>query len=271
MALIHQAAAFNQLDLVQKCIDGGANVNGVDPEHGRTPLHFAAEKGHVTLVRLLMAFGARSGIIDYYGLTPYELAEENNHVEVMRILKPGEASPDGAGRGGGESVVPMDCPHCLRALRIPARFAGQTGRCTHCGGRITVPRLEADLPRFDGQTTGSFEDAVRIIFQQALPATRIEAEQRILEDYTRIARVWQSRELVEASTEGLRNIVAKNLKAMAFGAGCAEFQIVVDDEGTWAAQVMGHNPEAIRLLAIRIWRGSDRLYACGGSDFIAHA
>jgi DNA-directed RNA polymerase subunit RPC12/RpoP len=33
------------------------------------------------------------------------------------------------------------CHICGSDLRVPAKYAGITGRCNHCGGRITVPNI----------------------------------------------------------------------------------------------------------------------------------
>lgn len=35
--------------------------------------------------------------------------------------------------------IPIQCPGCGQTLQIPEQFAGQTGKCQHCGGAITVP------------------------------------------------------------------------------------------------------------------------------------
>jgi len=35
--------------------------------------------------------------------------------------------------------IPIQCPGCGQTLQIPEQYAGQTGKCQHCGGAITVP------------------------------------------------------------------------------------------------------------------------------------
>ena len=52
----------------------------------------------------------------------------------------------GRGAGGmapggreGRRMVEVICPTCGHTLRIPDEYAGQSGRCNGCGGRIVVP------------------------------------------------------------------------------------------------------------------------------------
>ncbi len=43
-------------------------------------------------------------------------------------------------------MLSVKCPHCDHMLSIPERYAGQCGRCNHCGNRITVPNTPAVAP-----------------------------------------------------------------------------------------------------------------------------
>ena len=64
----------------------GANVNARDID-GWTPLHQAAENGHVEMARLLVSeLGADVNARDCSGWTPLHLAAENGHVEMARLL-----------------------------------------------------------------------------------------------------------------------------------------------------------------------------------------
>ena len=55
-------------------------------EHGQTPLHLAAQKGHLKICEYLLAEGADVGAADKYGNTPLHLAASNAQVEVCRLL-----------------------------------------------------------------------------------------------------------------------------------------------------------------------------------------
>src|SRR3990172_7504907 len=85
LALI-AAARDGNLAQVQALLDAGANVNAVD-EFGKTPLHGAAARGHVEVVRALRAAaGANVNARDDFGRTPLHEAAERGHVEVVRAL-----------------------------------------------------------------------------------------------------------------------------------------------------------------------------------------
>ena len=42
-------------------------------------------------------------------------------------------------------MIAVECPHCGKRLSIPERYAGQTGKCNACEGRIVVPLRQADV------------------------------------------------------------------------------------------------------------------------------
>lgn len=42
-------------------------------------------------------------------------------------------------------MIRLACPVCGQMLAIPDEFAGRTGACTHCKGRITVPEAERSV------------------------------------------------------------------------------------------------------------------------------
>lgn len=59
------------------------------------------------------------------------------------------------------------CPACKRLLKIPDKYAGQRGRCNHCGQTIRAPHLELD---------GAFPEA-----DHDLPAMPVEALDGLIE------------------------------------------------------------------------------------------
>lgn len=46
-------------------------------------------------------------------------------------------------------MLTVICPNCKQTLRVPERFAGQTGACKKCGGRIIIPPMA--IPVHDGE------------------------------------------------------------------------------------------------------------------------
>ncbi|KAH8744645.1 ankyrin repeat-containing domain protein, partial [Hyaloscypha finlandica] len=53
---------------------------------GRTPLHWAAEKGYEKIMRLLIGRGADVNARDKAGRTPFTEAAEKGHIDIMRLL-----------------------------------------------------------------------------------------------------------------------------------------------------------------------------------------
>ena len=53
---------------------------------GRTPLHWAAEKGHTKVVEMLFAKGASVKAVDNQGCTPLRLAAGGRNYNVVRLL-----------------------------------------------------------------------------------------------------------------------------------------------------------------------------------------
>lgn len=63
-----------------------------DQGDGQTPLHWAAEKGHVSVVELLMTSGASIEAEDAFGRTPLHWAAEFNKPNVLDVLLESGAS-----------------------------------------------------------------------------------------------------------------------------------------------------------------------------------
>ena len=72
------------LDMIEILVRHGANVDVTD-RHLRTPLHRAAQFGHVEAVRLLLRLGADPGARDENGWTPLDRARA--HPTIVEILQ----------------------------------------------------------------------------------------------------------------------------------------------------------------------------------------
>jgi hypothetical protein len=71
---------------VTALLDKGADVNAKF-RYGTTALFKAAERGHVEVVKILLARGADVAVKDtFYGATAMSWALQNNHVEVVKQL-----------------------------------------------------------------------------------------------------------------------------------------------------------------------------------------
>ena len=86
---LHCAAWKGHLEVVKRLLDAGANSLAVT-ESGWTPLHSAAFRGHATVVSCLLDDGGvPPGLRDLMGYTPLELAEDGDVIAVLRkALRP---------------------------------------------------------------------------------------------------------------------------------------------------------------------------------------
>jgi len=85
-------------------LERGANPNAKG-HAGYTPLHLAAFKGHVEIVKLLLERGANPNAEDNNGETPLHLAAQEGRVEIVKLLLERGADPWIADKGGH---IPLD-------------------------------------------------------------------------------------------------------------------------------------------------------------------
>lgn len=101
--LLHTAIRRDDPVLTQMFVDAGAELG--ESEHGQlpTPLHYAAYRGVLEIVTILLGAGASvsDGLydtdIDYSGRTPLRLAVEMGHDLVVRALVEAGSDPTGSG------------------------------------------------------------------------------------------------------------------------------------------------------------------------------
>ncbi|PBD16151.1 ankyrin repeat domain-containing protein [Wolbachia endosymbiont of Drosophila subpulchrella] len=81
-----KAAGSGDIQEVNSLINKGANVNATDQD-GKTPLHWAAVKGHEEVVEaLLKVNGINVNATDQGGKTPLHLAARDNNKEIVEAL-----------------------------------------------------------------------------------------------------------------------------------------------------------------------------------------
>jgi len=88
------AVKTGQLAKVEEALNSGADVQQQD-EQGWTALNWAAGKGDLNIVKLLLARGADVFRTGRDQRTPYKIALAAAHVEVARLLRETEAAANG--------------------------------------------------------------------------------------------------------------------------------------------------------------------------------
>ncbi|XP_053192060.1 ankyrin repeat domain-containing protein 66 [Scomber japonicus] len=88
MSELHQAAAAGDFDRVEEILrQNRCNPNQRDIDWSyKTPLHWAAAKGHTETVRILIEHGARPCLRTEYGWTSAHFAAESGRLAVLRLL-----------------------------------------------------------------------------------------------------------------------------------------------------------------------------------------
>ena len=84
---IYWAVRYGNVPAVKALLKSGLDVNkGVPPSVG-TPLFYAAFRGHVSIVALLLDAGANAHDISNWRHTPLEVARARGHKKVVELLK----------------------------------------------------------------------------------------------------------------------------------------------------------------------------------------
>jgi hypothetical protein len=83
---LRTAAARGDVAEVRRFAAAGADVDEQRGEHGGRPLHYAAHKGQVAVVELLVELGADKDATNAHGRTPLHVAAKHGQVAVMTAL-----------------------------------------------------------------------------------------------------------------------------------------------------------------------------------------
>ena len=86
--LIHSAATEGDVDQLRRLLTQGADVNLRDPsDSSSTPLHKAAQCGHVEATSLLLQFGALPSLRNDYNATPLQVAKQLRMGDWQKIIE----------------------------------------------------------------------------------------------------------------------------------------------------------------------------------------
>ncbi|GAA5897359.1 uncharacterized protein JCM6883_006672 [Sporobolomyces salmoneus] len=140
---LHAASSSGNETVVKMLIEAGADVNSprlprrytnersktsglAAGTQGSTPLHFAAANGHVSIIKLLLSYGANPRAAEKHGLTPETIALEQGFVEAADVLRSWQpVQSDRTERGGGSddaaSIRSKTSLHSLSKKRLQAQ------------------------------------------------------------------------------------------------------------------------------------------------------
>lgn len=105
--LLHDAAFFGKEEVAKLLLTTyKANVNATN-QYGETPLHKAASRQHVSLVGLLLAYQAHVDACDNNGTTPLccAIGGGREDTQVVRLLLENKADPNKAESGLGHTPL----------------------------------------------------------------------------------------------------------------------------------------------------------------------
>lgn len=84
---MYAAIKSGKLSVVKEYLQSKFDINYKMPTFlARTPLHLAAEYGHIEIIRHLIANNAELESVDYSGCTPVFLAMKAGNIEAMNVL-----------------------------------------------------------------------------------------------------------------------------------------------------------------------------------------
>ncbi|XP_030575432.1 ankyrin repeat domain-containing protein 66 [Archocentrus centrarchus] len=153
MSELHQAAAAGDYDQVTELLrENKCNPNQKDIDWcSKTPLHWAAAKGHTEMVRILIKHGARPCLRTEYGWTPAHFAAESGRLAVLRLLHSLHAPIDKEDCCGDKPVRLAEIyghQDCVRFLK-KAEIECQAYRKLAAREGISVDDTDEEWPKRD--------------------------------------------------------------------------------------------------------------------------
>lgn len=86
VSLLHWAAINNRADIVKYYVLKGAVIDKFGGDLNSTPLHWATRQGHLTMVVVLMSYGADPSLRDGEGCSCIHLAAQFGHTAIVAYL-----------------------------------------------------------------------------------------------------------------------------------------------------------------------------------------
>lgn len=84
---LHNSVRDNNIDLVRLFVDWGIDINIACRDFGRSPLHYAAQGGHTSMVVYLLDKGANPSLEELNGYTPIGIGKLFKHPDVVNVIQ----------------------------------------------------------------------------------------------------------------------------------------------------------------------------------------
>ncbi|WVQ64184.1 uncharacterized protein L199_002346 [Kwoniella botswanensis] len=85
---LHLAVSDNEVQQAELLLNQDKTLVHLRDEFGYTPLHLAADRGHIEMTKLLLRYGADRDAEDEDSQTPLQLAEISGRDEIVKLLRP---------------------------------------------------------------------------------------------------------------------------------------------------------------------------------------
>jgi hypothetical protein len=156
-APVFLAVAADRQQLVSALLEASPNVLNQRDAFMRTPLHHAAFKGAVSVVKVLLKHGAILNVQDDASKTPMDYAKEEGHAAIIALLTPRDPNeqldfklPPGGGlvEGGEQHEPGNDSAELGLALGVTVSFILLCCGCA-CARRrrAKVARVDVEPPK----------------------------------------------------------------------------------------------------------------------------
>ncbi|XVE83397.1 hypothetical protein DITRI_Ditri16bG0085800 [Diplodiscus trichospermus] len=156
MGAIHFAAQKGHLDIVRTLLSSGVSVKAANRK-GLTPLHYAVQGSHLEVIKLLLKKGASLSAKTKAGKTPLDLAVSE---EIRSYLKECERSPVEVNENGNEKVEKPDSRSSL--LDKTQNFDDEATAAVHEGQEDEGVKRKGDD---DNQETSSEPKKPRVVLK----------------------------------------------------------------------------------------------------------
>lgn len=140
---LHTAARKGHLEVVRLLCEARADKDEADKD-GTTPLHASSQEGHVDVVRYPCAVGAKIDKSDNGRATSMNIAASKGHEEVLRVLCAEGAKADKSDRSGATQLFDATRSGHLQVVRL-----------------LCETKAEANKARKDGATPRAYRSAGR--------------------------------------------------------------------------------------------------------------